>query len=499
MAFDTHGANGKPWTGFDLDGTLAVYDKWRGVAHIGKPVKPMCDLIRKMHDEGKSVKILTARVAPREDGSHHLARVFIARWCRDNLGFVPPITHEKDALMDTLYDDRVKAVEQNTGKVLNMAKFKVGDTAFVFDDWDSPYDGRGGTVVKVDRYVHVKFRDGKVAQFSEDELTKTTNAVRNAVDEAGRPLRQDNIQGFKDADGKLIKVGDMLEDTVGTTKGQRSKVIGFKGTQIYLDSGWKISKSNAALTRIVNSRARSRNAVVQKALNARWRIIYKNLSGPLFPYGKETYSTREEAEKRAEELRKQSKEWGTNASYFVDVVGNSISANADTSVLRETAVNGVWETESKLEREISRTVGADIDVGIYGSAIAVGGVPDEASAGKVKDIVARMFGPVASWQVKKDIIGYTIHAKVAKPIPTNSVRSTNAVVAKALNARRVARNFTPQSEFEVGDVVRFRDSVRSVPHDETYTVVKVSGNNVTIKGGRDNSTSVEFKNNLETA
>ncbi|MBQ1428747.1 MAG: hypothetical protein IIZ06_03680 [Kiritimatiellae bacterium] len=150
-----------------------------------------------------------------------------------------------------------------------MAKFKVGDTAFVFDDWDSPYDGRGGTVVKVDRYVHVKFRDGKVAQFSEDELTKTTNAVRNAVDEAGRPLRQENIQGFKDADGKLIKVGDMLEDTVGTTKGKRSKVVGFKGTQIYLDSGWKISKSNAALTRIVNSRAANADEWIGKTVEVK--------------------------------------------------------------------------------------------------------------------------------------------------------------------------------------------------------------------------------------
>lgn len=27
---DTHGAQGKGWYGFDLDGTLAVYDHWRG-------------------------------------------------------------------------------------------------------------------------------------------------------------------------------------------------------------------------------------------------------------------------------------------------------------------------------------------------------------------------------------------------------------------------------------------------------------------------------------
>ena len=64
---DTHGETGKGWYGFDLDGTLAKYDKWEGIDHIGEPVKPMVDLIRKMHDEGKVVKILTARVAPRSN------------------------------------------------------------------------------------------------------------------------------------------------------------------------------------------------------------------------------------------------------------------------------------------------------------------------------------------------------------------------------------------------------------------------------------------------
>ena len=55
MAFDTHGASGKPWTGFDLDGTLAVYGGWKGVQHIGAPVKAMVDLARRLHDEGKEL------------------------------------------------------------------------------------------------------------------------------------------------------------------------------------------------------------------------------------------------------------------------------------------------------------------------------------------------------------------------------------------------------------------------------------------------------------
>ena len=55
---DTHGADGTPWYGFDLDGTLAEYHGWKGVEHIGKPIKPMCDLMKRLHAEGKRVKIL---------------------------------------------------------------------------------------------------------------------------------------------------------------------------------------------------------------------------------------------------------------------------------------------------------------------------------------------------------------------------------------------------------------------------------------------------------
>ena len=134
---DTHGVEGKGWYGFDLDGTLAKYDKWEGIDHIGEPVKPMVDLIRKMHDEGKVVKILTARVAPRrlEDGTigeqftwltpapssdpaaKYTATQYIQDWCEEvaQLGFIPEIVYQKDHLMLELYDDRVKQVVPNEG------------------------------------------------------------------------------------------------------------------------------------------------------------------------------------------------------------------------------------------------------------------------------------------------------------------------------------------------------------------------------------------------
>ena len=126
MKHDTHGENGINWTGFDLDGTLAEYDGWHGIDHIGKPIKPMCDLMKKIRAEGQKVKILTARVAPRKDGSDTKeARKHIEKWCEKNLGFVPEITHEKDSLMDSLYDDRAIQVIPNTGIVLEDAVNKL--------------------------------------------------------------------------------------------------------------------------------------------------------------------------------------------------------------------------------------------------------------------------------------------------------------------------------------------------------------------------------------
>ena len=129
---DTHGSKEKEWVGFDLDGTLAKYDGWKGIDHIGEPIKPMVDKIKKLREDGVMVKILTARVAPkkRSDGTvgedfvkvkwngkkvNKFAREFIAEWCHKNLGFCPEIVHEKDHSMKELYDDRCKQVLPNCG------------------------------------------------------------------------------------------------------------------------------------------------------------------------------------------------------------------------------------------------------------------------------------------------------------------------------------------------------------------------------------------------
>jgi len=104
----------RPWIGVDLDGTLAVYDKWEGPTIIGPPVPRMVERVLAWREEGWQVKIFTARVADAKE--RHEAHPAIEAWCREHLGEVLPITCEKDMGMVELWDDRCVQVRKNTGE-----------------------------------------------------------------------------------------------------------------------------------------------------------------------------------------------------------------------------------------------------------------------------------------------------------------------------------------------------------------------------------------------
>jgi hypothetical protein len=106
--------DGEGWIGVDLDGTLAHYDEYRGDDHVGEPIIPMVERVIKMLDEGKDVRIFTAR-------KPHPA---IRKFSKDNFGKILPITNLKDHNMQMLLDDRAVGVKRNTGELFSEDNMK---------------------------------------------------------------------------------------------------------------------------------------------------------------------------------------------------------------------------------------------------------------------------------------------------------------------------------------------------------------------------------------
>ena len=103
----------KGWVGIDLDGTLATYDRWRGVDHIGEPIAAMVEYVKTLLWAGIEVRIFTARV---QEGARAIQA--IERWCMEHIGVMLPITDRKDFSMVFCVDDRAVSVERNTGRML---------------------------------------------------------------------------------------------------------------------------------------------------------------------------------------------------------------------------------------------------------------------------------------------------------------------------------------------------------------------------------------------
>jgi len=105
------------WIGVDLDGTLAHYDGWKGITHVGDPIPKMCARVKCWLAEGKEVRIFTARVTEGLDGRDvEQARHAVEAWCEIHLGQKLPVTNVKDFGMIELWDDRAVQVIINTGE-----------------------------------------------------------------------------------------------------------------------------------------------------------------------------------------------------------------------------------------------------------------------------------------------------------------------------------------------------------------------------------------------
>ena len=110
----------------DLDGTLAVYDHWRGHRHIGEPIPRMVDRVKKLLADGHKVTIFTARVADEmtassfdllDKAAHYRGiREIIEEWCRMHIGQVLPITCIKKPYFHAFLDDRAEQILLNDGR-----------------------------------------------------------------------------------------------------------------------------------------------------------------------------------------------------------------------------------------------------------------------------------------------------------------------------------------------------------------------------------------------
>lgn len=105
------------WYGVDLDGTLAKYDSFISPLHIGEPVPAMVERVKFWLEEGKDVRIMTARAASLPDDKVPVQDCIraVEAWCLKHLGKILPVTATKDYQMVQLWDDRAVQVIPNTG------------------------------------------------------------------------------------------------------------------------------------------------------------------------------------------------------------------------------------------------------------------------------------------------------------------------------------------------------------------------------------------------
>jgi hypothetical protein len=108
------------YIGVDLDGTLAFWDGWKGVEHIGAPVPAMLKRVKDWLKEGRKVVIFTARLSRPKDAKD--AREYIREWSLKHIGVDLPATCVKHEGMAEFWDDRCVQVKQNTGNRVGKQK-----------------------------------------------------------------------------------------------------------------------------------------------------------------------------------------------------------------------------------------------------------------------------------------------------------------------------------------------------------------------------------------
>jgi phage gp29-like protein len=129
-----------PYVGFDLDGTLAKFDKWQGPGHIGPPVPKMVAKVKKFLDKGIQVRIITARLGlPGKEAE--VAHRAIQKWTKQHIGKPLKVQAHKTPGLVKLYDDKVERVEKNTGET-DKYTCTAADIEEAIRSWHPPTEGQ---------------------------------------------------------------------------------------------------------------------------------------------------------------------------------------------------------------------------------------------------------------------------------------------------------------------------------------------------------------------
>lgn len=97
----------------DLDGTLAQYDGWKGIGHIGCVIPEVANAMERAQAEGAEVHLFTARVSDPEDAAE--AHQVISKWAEANHFSFASITAVKHKFFTEFWDDRAIQVIKNEG------------------------------------------------------------------------------------------------------------------------------------------------------------------------------------------------------------------------------------------------------------------------------------------------------------------------------------------------------------------------------------------------
>lgn len=112
------------WIAVDLDRTLAEYHTFNGMDHIGAPIMPMIERVRRWLAKGYDVRIFTARVflpevpTVKDFRDRNMAHAAIETFCEEQFGQRLPITCSKDLHCWRIFDDLAVGVRANTGELI---------------------------------------------------------------------------------------------------------------------------------------------------------------------------------------------------------------------------------------------------------------------------------------------------------------------------------------------------------------------------------------------